>query len=245
MSPTHVGCRAQRRIAAGAGAVAAILSAAQTHATPPWNIRWFGCDVGSCNCFCLQRDGTPVCGSGNCGGPPGSCWGAPVTAQSYNAGCISWMVDPNGSLHLSQCNDYQVYGDTFLYVNSPTTIAFTLSADVGELWLDGTVLGGCMSGLPGALVLSRGSHHLEWTSYNQNQGTHFNLDAPFISSVLRMNSRPICAADFDNSGAVDVHDIFAFIAAWFAGDFATDFNGNGVLEVQDIFDFLNAWFVGC
>ena len=55
----------------------------------------------------------------------------------------------------------------------------------------------------------------------------------------------ICPADFDCSGAVDVSDIFSFLAAWFGHSPSADFNGDGVVSVQDIFSFLAVWFLGC
>ena len=55
----------------------------------------------------------------------------------------------------------------------------------------------------------------------------------------------ICTADFNCSGALEVQDIFQFLAAWFASDPHADFNGTDGLGVQDIFDFLAAWFGGC
>ena len=54
-----------------------------------------------------------------------------------------------------------------------------------------------------------------------------------------------CLADFNNSGTIEVQDIFDFLNAWFAGSPSADFNRSGGLEVQDIFDFLNGWFAGC
>lgn len=47
-------------------------------------------------------------------------------------------------------------------------------------------------------------------------------------------------ADWDCSGVVDVADIFAFLASWFAGD--GDFDAGGATDVADIFAFLTAWF---
>jgi hypothetical protein len=55
----------------------------------------------------------------------------------------------------------------------------------------------------------------------------------------------ICPADFNCSGALNVQDIFDFLAAWFAGGSGADFNQVGGVNVQDIFDFLGAWFTGC
>ena len=54
-----------------------------------------------------------------------------------------------------------------------------------------------------------------------------------------------CNADINNSGTLEVQDIFDFLALWFAGDCRADFNGTGGISVSDIFDFLTAWFAGC
>lgn len=48
--------------------------------------------------------------------------------------------------------------------------------------------------------------------------------------------------DFDNNQTVEVHDIFAFLAEWFARSPNADFDGSNVVDEQDIFDFLAAWF---
>ena len=47
-------------------------------------------------------------------------------------------------------------------------------------------------------------------------------------------------ADWNLDFAVDVQDIFAFLADWFNTD--ADFNGDGTTDVPDIFAFLSAWF---
>jgi hypothetical protein len=54
-----------------------------------------------------------------------------------------------------------------------------------------------------------------------------------------------CLADFNNSGAVTVQDIFDFLAAYFTSAPAADINGSGAVTVQDIFDFLALYFAGC
>lgn len=56
---------------------------------------------------------------------------------------------------------------------------------------------------------------------------------------------PICRADTDASGTIGVDDVFAFLAAWFAGAQPADINGIDGVTTQDIFDFLAAWFLGC
>jgi hypothetical protein len=55
---------------------------------------------------------------------------------------------------------------------------------------------------------------------------------------------PTCPADFDGNGQVEVADIFAFLAAWFAGEPAA-FEFGGTPGVPAIFAFLSAWFAGC
>jgi len=55
----------------------------------------------------------------------------------------------------------------------------------------------------------------------------------------------ICRADFNNSGALSVQDIFDFLAGYFSHDPRADFNTSGAISVQDIFDFLAAYFAGC
>lgn len=52
-----------------------------------------------------------------------------------------------------------------------------------------------------------------------------------------------CPADYDQSGVVEVADIFAYLEAWFAGD--ADFDESGQTDVPDIFAFLEAWFANC
>ena len=54
-----------------------------------------------------------------------------------------------------------------------------------------------------------------------------------------------CRGDYNLNGRVDVQDIFAFLAGWFANDPHADVNDSASLTVQDIFDFLAAWFAGC
>lgn len=60
----------------------------------------------------------------------------------------------------------------------------------------------------------------------------------------------LCPADFDRDGTIGVPDIFAFLAAWFAGpgspdSHRADLNGSCTADVPDIFEFLSAWFAGC
>jgi hypothetical protein len=55
---------------------------------------------------------------------------------------------------------------------------------------------------------------------------------------------PTCRADFDRNGVREVTDIFAFLAAWFAGAPAA-YEFGGTPGVPAIFAFLTEWFAGC
>jgi hypothetical protein len=57
--------------------------------------------------------------------------------------------------------------------------------------------------------------------------------------------RPVYTADWDQSGAKTVDDIFIFINDFFAGrgeNGGADFDDSGATTIDDIFIFLNAWF---
>ena len=58
-------------------------------------------------------------------------------------------------------------------------------------------------------------------------------------AIVRPTTHP---ADFDGNGAVGVPDIFAFLAAWFAGNPRADVDGVPGVGVPDIFAFLALWF---
>lgn len=62
---------------------------------------------------------------------------------------------------------------------------------------------------------------------------------------VRLDVTQACPADFNNSGAVTIQDIFDFLAAYFSQDLSADFNGSGDITVQDVFDFLAAYFTPC
>ncbi|HMN39292.1 MAG TPA: GC-type dockerin domain-anchored protein [Phycisphaerales bacterium] len=75
----------------------------------------------------------------------------------------------------------------------------------------------------------------------------FDVNGDGVVGALDLAFYPnyVCPADFDQSGMVDVLDIFSFLNTWFSGSLAADVNQSGTLTVQDIFDFLNRWFTGC
>lgn len=212
-----------------------------------WNIRYFGCDVGCCNDFVLQRNGTPACGSRNCSGPPGSCWGPVHTTRSFSSGAISWDVSDAGSLILTHDRDMQAYGETYVYVNSQggTDINVGYSSDRGEVWLNNQDITASKSGGALPMHLQYGWNHIEWTSYNQNQGTHFNLQFPFAESGRVMRCMPECRNDFNGDGQLNSSDVFDFLDALFMLDLSADVNHDGVLNSQDFFDYIASFFSGC
>lgn len=179
------------RIACVAGVLVCIASNAHALcASGRWELLWFACDVGHENSFALQRDGTPVCGSGNCPGAPGTCW------RSQGSG-VSWSIS-DGAISLSQPNDYQVYGSTWLYLLEATNVSVPYAADVGRVWLNGSVV----PGAPLSLNLQAGWNHLEFTSYNQNQGSSITLNFPFaqVADLMACAQIAACEDDLDNDG---------------------------------------------
>ena len=192
-----------------------------------WNIRFFRCDFGHENNFALQRDGTPVCGSGNCPGPPNSCWGPPVTQRSFvKPGDVSWTIGALGALTCGQDRDVQVYGDTFLFVASPKTLTVPVLADAGRVWLNGVDV--TASDPPGHVTLSlvSGWNHVELTSYNQHQGANLVMNFPFASQADRMDSTANSACRPGDSPPTGSSQLFCgdVVSGAITGTGATAFN---------------------
>lgn len=76
---------------------------------------------------------------------------------------------------------------------------------------------------------------------------YFDTDA---RPMLLVTYIPPCAltADVDDSGTVDVVDLFVFLDVWFAqngqtgANLASDYDQSGAVDVVDLFDFLDDWF---
>lgn len=151
----------------------------------PGNLQWkkwnFVCDDGHNNSFTLERDGSPVAGSGNCNscgpalpGISGSCWANPVL-----------LSVPNGNLFFNQSQDDQVYGRTFLYVNQGISFSVFVNGDAFSLWLNDVRLDTPNNAAIFNLV--PGWNKVEFTSYNQNQGTEVTINIP-MNNVLSLDS---------------------------------------------------------
>ena len=56
---------------------------------------------------------------------------------------------------------------------------------------------------------------------------------------LRVSSE--CPADLDGSGAVDIGDLLAILAAWGNKGGPEDLDGNGVVDIGDLLIVLSSW----
>ncbi|MGB2807240.1 MAG: hypothetical protein WBC22_05845 [Sedimentisphaerales bacterium] len=207
----------------GYGDLATIPAQSTSECDNLWNIKWFHCDRGHDNDFALNRDGTPVCGSENCSGEPGSCWGEPLWLTFYNSNLISWSIGMKGELILSHAKDVQVYGDTYLYNEAPKTVTVPKEhCDVCRIWLNNTEV------VPEptnnfTLNLTEGWSHLEFTAYHQHDGAIFSLNYAFADNVDAMSRIPsercescpyIILGDLNYDCVVDLRDFALMAAHW-------------------------------
>ncbi|NRA58491.1 MAG: hypothetical protein HRU13_10315 [Phycisphaerales bacterium] len=56
---------------------------------------------------------------------------------------------------------------------------------------------------------------------------------------------PVCRADLDGNGELNIFDFLEFQNLFGAGDLAADFDGNGVLNIFDFLAFQNEFDAGC
>jgi hypothetical protein len=195
-----------------------------------------------------------------------------ITGASANLGAVTGVaandVDTGYTTLVSPTFNLAAYADATItywrwYSNGAGSNAFTqtlkidASSDDGATWFRAETVG------PGASADTLpGWRQASWTLSSvglaptatvkvrviaeDNAGAV--VEAAFDDFNIAVSSctpPPSCRADFNNSGTLEVQDIFDFINGWFAQATAADFNNSGTLEVQDIFDYLNAWFAGC
>jgi ELWxxDGT repeat protein len=71
----------------------------------------------------------------------------------------------------------------------------------------------------------------------------------FVSTATTNGYEPyavdLCPADYDNSGAVSVDDLFGFISDWFSGNLNTDTDNSGAPDMNDLMGYFNTWMGGC
>ena len=56
---------------------------------------------------------------------------------------------------------------------------------------------------------------------------------------------PICPADYNGDGNLDILDFVAFQVGWLAGETAADCDGNGSFDILDFICFQSAFVSGC
>jgi len=69
-------------------------------------------------------------------------------------------------------------------------------------------------------------------------GPGLGLDAVILAT-------PICAADLDGNGVLNLDDVNLFASAFTGGDLLADLDGNGTLNLDDINTFAGAFVAGC
>jgi hypothetical protein len=131
----------------------------------------------------------------------------------------------------------------------------------GSLWVSGAVSGdvfcywACYFGPFGGF---RDPFTLEWEQYavtdvingypmSRLEGEGVTIGPDGLGGYFIDVGEPSPArvsGDFNRDGAVNVQDLFDFLAAWFGGEAAADVNASGLVSVQDIFDFLGAYLGG-
>ena len=58
-------------------------------------------------------------------------------------------------------------------------------------------------------------------------------------------TEPVCLADFNDDGTVNVLDVVAFITNWNAQGPGADFDNSGSIDVLDVVEFITTWNNGC
>ncbi len=176
----------------------------------------------------------------------GSSWLSPVRVNDSTPAAGDWQwfgalgVAPNGRLDA-------VWMDTRAsQLPNLSRMYYSFSNDGGATWSSNTA------------VSSEFDSHVGFPNQNKIgdyldvHSDEFGADVAYAATFngeqdvwyLRIGPR-VCPGDFNRSGAVNVQDIFDFLAAWFAQDGRAEFNRDFTLSVQDIFDFLAAWFAAC
>ena len=72
-----------------------------------------------------------------------------------------------------------------------------------------------------------------------------NPCTPSLAVLVPAPPPRACAADFDQSGSLDIADILSFTSAWLSTDPRADFDRSGAINAHDVFAYLASWFAGC
>jgi hypothetical protein len=66
-----------------------------------------------------------------------------------------------------------------------------------------------------------------------------------VTAAVQVPSTPVCRADFNGDGTVNVQDFLAFLSAYAAGDLRCDFTGDNHINVDDFLGFIAVYAAGC
>ena len=65
------------------------------------------------------------------------------------------------------------------------------------------------------------------------------------AALVALVGEPVCPADFNNDGNINILDVVAFINNWNAQGPGADFNTDGSINILDVVGFINTWNLGC
>lgn len=145
------------------------------------------------------------------------------------------------------CNDDDCGGRSRVTVNAQAGVTYLIrvmgfAGTQGRFVIEvtgggGTAVGACCRGVTCALLPAAAC---------TGPGARF-IDTALACNTPATPRSPCCRADFDQSGALGVQDIFGFLEAWFSGNSRADWvgNGAGAPGVESVFAFIAAWFAGC
>jgi hypothetical protein len=131
-------------------------------------------------------------------------------------------------------------------VTATSACSFTLQSACtgGSTWNGGTVCSPNPCATPAGACCTASSCAVVVQTACTGPQTHF-AGANTVCNAPGNNRTPCCKADFNQSGAVTVQDIFDFLTAYFTNSPTADVNASGAVSVQDIFDYLTLYFAGC
>jgi hypothetical protein len=95
-------------------------------------------------------------------------------------------------------------------------------------------------------LITPGLNTLSLLVVNNNAGA-LNPSGLLFSATILVAARPLCPADFDQSGNVNPDDLADFIAVYFTDPqpIEADYDGSGTVNPDDLADFIAAYFTPC
>lgn len=140
-----------------------------------------------------------------------------------------------------------VFGFANCCGNAGVVHGFSLDTDGAPLWAGQPINVCSVASSKARLAATQATDGGSLLAWADNRVDSNNIYAQRVNAdgTLGGPSVPECAADFDDNGQVAVPDIFAFLAAWFAGSPSANFDAIPEITVPDIFAFLSLWFAGC